>query len=74
MLNNHAKNNSLMSAKFTNEKLDQRCHWSSENGKNWGALQNFYGRSLAGVPQWFECWSVNQRVACLIPGQGTRLG
>ena len=29
---------------------------------------------LAGVAQWTERWSVNQRVAGSIPGQGTYLG
>ena len=30
--------------------------------------------ALAGVAQWIECGPVNQRVAGLIPSQGTRLG
>ena len=30
--------------------------------------------ALAGVAQWTECQSVNQRVAGLIPSQGTCLG
>ena len=30
--------------------------------------------ALAGVAQWIESWSVNQRVADLIPSQGTCLG
>ena len=30
--------------------------------------------TLAGVAQWIECWPVNQRVASLIPSQGTCLG
>ena len=30
--------------------------------------------ALAGVAQWIECWPVNQRVAGLIPSQGTGLG
>ena len=30
--------------------------------------------ALAGVAQWIECWPVNQRVASLIPSQGTCLG
>ena len=29
---------------------------------------------LAGVTQWIECQPVNQRVASLIPSQGTYLG
>ena len=29
---------------------------------------------LAAVDQWIECWLVNQRVASLIPSQGTCLG
>ena len=29
--------------------------------------------ALAGVAQWIECWPVNQRVASLIPSQGTCL-
>ena len=31
-------------------------------------------RALAGVAQWIECQSANQRVAGLIPSQGTCLG
>ena len=27
--------------------------------------------AMAGVAQWFEHWPVNQKVASLIPGQGT---
>ena len=30
--------------------------------------------ALAGVAQWIECWPANQRVAGLIPCQGTCLG
>ena len=30
--------------------------------------------ALAGVAQWTECWSANQRVASSIPSQGTCLG
>ena len=30
--------------------------------------------SQAGVAQWIECRPVNQRIACLIPSQGTCLG
>ena len=30
--------------------------------------------ALAGVVQWIECRPANQRVAGLIPSQGTRLG
>ena len=30
--------------------------------------------ALAGVAQWIECWPANQRVARLIPSQGTCLG
>ena len=30
--------------------------------------------ALAGVAQWVECWPVEQRVAGLIPSQGTCLG
>ena len=30
--------------------------------------------ALAGVAQWTECWPVKQRVASLIPSQGTCLG
>ena len=30
--------------------------------------------ALAGMAQWTECGPVNQRVACSIPSQGTRLG
>ena len=30
--------------------------------------------ALAGVAQWIEYWPVNQRVAVLIPSQGTCLG
>ena len=30
--------------------------------------------ALAGVAQWIECRPVNQRVAGLIPGEGTCLG
>ena len=30
--------------------------------------------ALAGVAQWIECRAVNQRVAGLIPSQGTHLG
>ena len=29
---------------------------------------------LAGMAQWIECWSANQRVAGSIPSQGTCLG
>ena len=31
-------------------------------------------RALAGVAQWIEGWPANQRVAGLIPSQGTCLG
>ena len=27
--------------------------------------------TLAGVAQWIECWTMNQRLAGLIPSQGT---
>ena len=30
--------------------------------------------ALAGVAQWIQCWPANQRVAGLIPTQGTCLG
>ena len=30
-------------------------------------------RALAGVAQWIECWPANQKVAGLIPSQGTCL-
>ena len=30
--------------------------------------------ALAGVAQWIECWTANQRVVCSIPSQGTYLG
>ena len=30
--------------------------------------------TLAGVAQWSECWTVNQRVASSIPSRGTCLG
>ena len=30
--------------------------------------------ALAGVAQWIECWSANQKVASSIPSQGTFLG
>ena len=30
--------------------------------------------TLAGVAQWIECGPVNQKVASLIPSQGTCLG
>ena len=30
--------------------------------------------ALAGVAQWIECWLANQKVASLIPSQGTCLG
>ena len=33
-----------------------------------------YELALAGVAQWIECWPQNQRVAGLIPSQGTCLG
>ena len=36
--------------------------------------QELHARALAGVSQWTECWPVNQRVAGLIPSQGTFLG
>ena len=29
---------------------------------------------LAAVDQWIECWLVNQRVASLVPSEGTYLG
>ena len=31
-------------------------------------------RTPAGVAQWIECWPMNQKVASLIPSQGTCLG
>ena len=37
-------------------------------------LETSAERALAGVAQWIECWPVNQRVAGLIPSQGTCLG
>ena len=30
--------------------------------------------ALAGVVQWIDCWPANQKVAGLIPSQGTCLG
>ena len=33
-----------------------------------------YWSALAGVAQWIECWTANQRAAGLIPSQGTCLG
>ena len=30
--------------------------------------------ALSAVAQWIECWSENQRVAGLLPSQGTCLG
>ena len=35
---------------------------------------NFKSLALAGVAQWIEHWPVNQRIAGLIPSQGTCLG
>ena len=35
---------------------------------------NILELALAGVAQWIECWPANQRVDCLILGQGTCLG
>ena len=39
-----------------------------------GELRRSCCLALAGVTQWIECWPVNQRVAGLIPSQGTCLG
>ena len=36
--------------------------------------KNIQGTALAGVAQWIDCWHANQRVAGLIPSQGTCLG
>ena len=30
--------------------------------------------ALAGVAQWIDCWTANQRVSSSIPSQGTCLG
>ena len=30
--------------------------------------------ALAGVAQWFECWTLKERVASSIPSQSTSLG
>ena len=43
----------------------------------WGVLPGFekvLKLALAGVAQWTECRPANQRVAGLIPSQGTCLG
>ena len=37
-------------------------------------LKEFFLYALAGVAQWFECWSADQRVTSSISGQGTCLG
>ena len=33
-----------------------------------------FSQALAGVAQWVECWTANQRVASSFPSQGTCLG
>ena len=38
------------------------------------ALNKKMELALAGVAQWSDCWSAKQRVASLIPSQGTCLG
>ena len=37
-------------------------------------LKKFFFLALAGMAQWIECRPANQRVASLIPSQGTCLG
>ena len=37
-------------------------------------IKNVLDMALAGVPQWIECWPVNQGVTGSIPGQGPCLG
>ena len=44
---------------------------------SWGCIPNtlnVFNVALAGVAQWIKYRPVNQRVASLIPGQGTGLG
>ena len=36
--------------------------------------KSYFSLALADVAEWIECQPVNQRVANLIPSQGTRLG
>ena len=42
--------------------------------KTWKDSHNILKIALAGVAQWTERWTVNQRVAGWIPSQGTCLG
>ena len=36
-------------------------------------IEIFVHVALAGVAQWIECWSLNQKAACLIPSHSTCL-
>ena len=47
------------------------CLTSLERKKEEGRKE---GQALASVVQWIECQLANQRVASLIPSQGTCLG
>ena len=55
---------SLCKRKPTNENLSTKEMTTSKNTK----------LALAGVAQWIECCPANQKVASLIPSQGTCLG
>ena len=45
-----------------------------DNEMLYSALKKERECTLAGVAQWIECQSANQRVAGSVPGQGTSLG
>ena len=52
------------------------CHLQGEAFKNQYAeeLLELNANTLAGVAQWIECWPESNKVAGLIPSQGTCLG
>ena len=60
------------------ETFDELCCFQKENKiiSNWDYTNNQkkLESTLAGVAQWIECWTVNQKVAGLIPNQGSCLG
>ena len=54
-------------SRYSSDKIDKVPEFTE-------LLLKYIVDALAGVAQWIEYWPLNQRVAGLIPSQGTRFG
>ena len=57
-----------------NKCVEQQINLSLSLSKSNNFFKKIQKLALASVAQWIGCWPANQRVAGLIPSQGTCLG